>query len=60
MFYKCMSDNGIILLVHCEATEDKYDIFDREKYGIEFMLLPIIKKFPNLKIVMNILLQVKQ
>ena len=50
---QCMSDNGIILLVHCESTEDKYDIFDREKYGIEFMLLPIIKKFPNLKIVME-------
>lgn len=48
-----MSENRIILLVHCEVTDSKYDIFDREKYGIEFMLKPIIEKFPHLKIVME-------
>jgi dihydroorotase len=48
-----MSDIGMILLIHCEVTDKKYDIFDREKYGIEYMLKPIIKKFPKLKIVME-------
>ena len=48
-----MSDIEMILLIHCEVTDKKYDIFDREKYGIEYMLKPIIKKFPKLKIVME-------
>ena len=48
-----MSNLGIILLVHCEVTDPSYDIFDREKYGIEKILKPIIKKHPNLKIVME-------
>ena len=48
-----MSIQGILLLVHCEVTDKKYDIFDREKYGIQYMLLPIIKKYPSLKIVME-------
>ena len=48
-----MSKCRIILLVHCEVTDKKYDIFDREKYGIELMLKPIINKFPDLKIVME-------
>ena len=42
-----MSDIEMILLIHCEVTDKKYDIFDREKYGIEYMLKPIIKKFQN-------------
>ena len=50
---KAMSDVNMILLVHCEVTNKEYDIFDREKYGIEIIMKPIIKKFPNLKIVME-------
>ena len=50
---RTMEKVGIILLVHCETTEKEYDIFDREKYGIELMLKPIIEKYPNLKIVME-------
>tara|TARA_X000000950_G_scaffold287702_1_gene401142 strand:- start:867 stop:1571 length:705 start_codon:yes stop_codon:yes gene_type:complete len=48
-----MSDCNMLLLVHCEATDKKYDIFDREKHGIENILKPIIKNHPNLKIVME-------
>ena len=48
-----MSEQEIILLVHCEVTDKKYDIFDREKYGIEMMLRPIINKFQDLKVVME-------
>ncbi len=50
---KVMSDINMILLVHCEVTDKKYDIFDREIYGIEIIMKPIIKKFPDLKIVME-------
>lgn len=48
-----MSKNGILLLIHCEVTDKKYDIFDREEYGIDNIVIPIIDKFPNLKIVME-------
>lgn len=48
-----MSEVGMILLIHCEVTDSKYDIFDREKYGIELMLKPIISRHPKLKIVME-------
>ncbi len=50
---KKMSELHIILLVHCEVTDKKYDIFDREKYGIELILIPIIERFPDLKIIME-------
>ena len=50
---KEMEINEMILLIHCEVTEKEYDIFDREKYGIELMLKPIIELCPNLKIVME-------
>ena len=50
---KTMEEIGMILLVHCEVTDKKYDIFDREKHGIEIILKPIIKKHPSLKIVME-------
>ena len=48
-----MSEVNMILLVHCEVTDSKYDIFDREKIGIELILKPIIEKYKNLKIVME-------
>ena len=48
-----MSKCGILLLVHCEEIDSKYDIFDREKYGIENILKPIVNEFPQLKIVME-------
>ena len=48
-----MSELEMILLVHCEVTDKKYDIFDREKYGIELIMVPIIERVPNLKIVME-------
>lgn len=50
---KTMSENGVLLLVHSEVTDEKYDIFDREKYGIDYMLRPIVENFPDLKIVME-------
>lgn len=51
-----MANVGMILLVHTEALEvnnSKIDIFDREKFGIELILEPIIKKHSTLKVVME-------
>ena len=41
------------LLVHGEKNEKYIDIFDREKYFIDDILIKIRKKFPNLKIVLE-------
>ena len=41
------------LLIHGEKVSDEIDIFDREKYFIDDQLAVILKKFPNLKIVLE-------
>jgi dihydroorotase len=46
-----MEIHGIPLSVHGEVTNPEVDIFDREKVFIEQVLIPIRKKFPELKIV---------
>lgn len=50
---QCMSDEGMLLLIHGEVTESHIDIFDREKCFIEQHLIPITEKFPQLKIVLE-------
>lgn len=42
---------GIPLLVHGEVTDPKVDVFDREKQFIDQVLMPLINRFPELKIV---------
>jgi dihydroorotase len=39
------------LLMHGEVTDPEVDIFDREKVFIERELIPLVKDFPELKIV---------
>lgn len=39
--------------VHGEVTDPDIDIFDREKAFIDAVLIPLIKKLPDLKIVME-------
>lgn len=51
--FQAMSDNGMLLLVHGEVTENHADIFDREKEFIEQHLAAIVRDFPNLKIVLE-------
>lgn len=41
------------LLIHGEVTEPSIDVFDREAVFIEDILKPLIKDFPNLKIVLE-------
>lgn len=39
--------------VHGEVTDPDIDIFDREKAFIDAVLIPLIKRLPDLKIVME-------
>jgi len=48
-----MQDIGMPLLVHGEVTDDNVDIFDRESRFIEEVLEILVKKFPELKIVLE-------
>jgi len=46
-----MQRSGLPLLIHGEVTSSDIDVFDREKVFIDRTLLPLTKKFPDLKIV---------
>jgi len=48
-----MQKAGLPLLVHGEVTSPDIDVFDREKVFIDRTLLPLTKKFPDLKIVLE-------
>ena len=50
---EAMQSEDIPLLVHGEVTENHVDIFDREKEFINQHLIPIQKKFPKLRIVLE-------
>ena len=42
---------GMPLLVHGEITHDNVDIFDREKGFIDTQLIPLLDRFPGLRLV---------
>ncbi|MEE8428725.1 MAG: dihydroorotase [Gammaproteobacteria bacterium] len=48
-----METFGLPLLVHGEVTDPSVDIFDREAVFIERHLVPIVWRFPELKIVLE-------
>jgi dihydroorotase len=48
-----MQKEGIPLLVHGEVTDSGVDIFDREKVFLETILGPLVKNFPELKVVLE-------
>lgn len=48
-----MAEIGLPLLVHGEVTDDKVDIFDRERAFIETVLAPLTQRFPSLKIILE-------
>ena len=48
-----MEEHGLPLLVHGEVTDQQIDIFDREKVFIDRHLVPIIERFPGLKVVLE-------
>lgn len=51
--FEVLSDLGMPLLVHGEVTDSNIDIFDREKVFINEILSKVVKKFPDLKIVLE-------
>lgn len=46
-----MEKLGVPLLAHAEVTDADVDVFDRERVFIERHMIPLLKKFPALKIV---------
>ena len=46
-----MEECGLPLLVHGEVTFANVDIFDREKLFIDRVLIPVLQKFPKLRVV---------
>lgn len=50
---EAMQDYGLPLLVHGEVVDPKVDIFDREAVFIEQVLIPLIRDFPALKVVLE-------
>lgn len=46
-----MQKDGMPLLIHGEVTDPSVDIFDREAVFIDRVLVPLVRDFPDLKIV---------
>jgi dihydroorotase len=46
-----MEKVGMPLLVHAEVTDSDIDVFDRELVFIERHMIPLLKKYPALKVV---------
>ncbi len=51
--FAAMEKYHVPLLIHGEVTDALVDIFDREQVFIDNCLLPLLKKFPQLKIVLE-------
>ena len=50
---KAMEDLGLPLLVHGEVTDPAVDVFDRERVFIERHLIPLVQRYPRLKVVLE-------
>ncbi|WOH38399.1 dihydroorotase [Thalassotalea fonticola] len=50
---EAMQAEDMPLLLHGEVTDNDIDIFDREKAYIDRILTPVVKDFPNLRIVLE-------
>jgi dihydroorotase len=48
-----MERNGLPLLIHGEVTDPAIDVFDREAVFIERILIPLVRQFPGLRIVLE-------
>jgi dihydroorotase len=48
---EAMEECGLPLLVHAEVTDADVDVFDREKIFIERNMVPLLKRFPDLRVV---------
>ncbi|MBI5040369.1 MAG: dihydroorotase [Gammaproteobacteria bacterium] len=50
---EAMAEVGLPLLLHGEVTNPDVDVFDREAVFIERHLVPLLKRIPNLKLVLE-------
>ena len=50
---EAMQQHGIPLLIHGEVTDPNVDVFDREQVFIDQVLQPLLKRFPDLKVVLE-------
>ena len=50
---KTMAETGMPLLVHGEVNDPQVDVFDREKIFIETVLMRLVERLPDLRIVME-------
>ncbi len=48
-----MEEHGVVLQIHSEVTDPEVDIFDREAVFIDRELLPLRRRFPGLRIVLE-------
>ncbi len=48
---EAMEKCGMPLLVHAEVTDADVDVFDREKVFIERNMIPLLQRFPGLRVV---------
>jgi len=50
---EAMEKEGLPLLVHGEVTDPAVDVFDREKVFIDRALVPLVARFPGLRVVLE-------
>jgi dihydroorotase len=48
---EAMQDLDLPLLVHAEVTDSDVDVFDRERVFIDRHMRPLLRRYPNLKVV---------
>ncbi|MCA2996984.1 MAG: dihydroorotase [Burkholderiales bacterium] len=51
--FEAMQQVDLPLLLHGEVTGDDIDVFDREKVFLEKHLMPLVQRFPKLRIVLE-------
>jgi dihydroorotase len=51
--FAVMQQIGMPLLLHGEVTGEEVDVFDREQVFIDRHLAPLVRRFPNLRIVLE-------
>ena len=50
---EAMAEHGIPLLLHGEVTDPEVDVFDREKVFIDRILIPLERRLPRLRMVLE-------
>lgn len=50
---KAMEEVGMVLCIHSEVSRSEIDIFDREEVFIQEVMVPLVRDFTKLKIVME-------